>query len=62
MIEYTPSSNDGSPDDAANLAWLAAEALEHVETVESAFAARLKARLLASLTRTSATVSDGRAR
>ena len=61
-IKYTPSSNDGSSSDAANLAWLAAEALKHVETIEAALAARLKARLLASLTRTSATVSDGRAR
>jgi hypothetical protein len=50
-IKYTPSSNDAtapSPHDVANLAWLAAEALKHVENIEAALVARLKDRLQAS--------------
>ena len=46
-IKYTPSSNDPSPQDAANLAWLAAEALKHVETIEDGLVGRYKTRLLA---------------
>jgi hypothetical protein len=50
-IKYTPSANDttrASPEDAANLAWLAAQALKHVETIETNLAGRLKNQLLAS--------------
>jgi hypothetical protein len=46
-IRYTPSSHDLGPRDVASLAWLAAEALKHVETVEVALIASLKTKLQA---------------
>jgi hypothetical protein len=47
-IRYTPSSNDTGAHDVASLAWLAAEALKHVETIEAGLIASLKAKLQAS--------------
>ena len=46
-IKYTPTSNEPSQQDVANLSWLAANALKHVETIETGLIARLKERLQA---------------
>ena len=50
-IKYARSPSDApvpNAHDAANLAWLAAEALKRVETIEAGLIARLKERLRAS--------------